>query len=78
MTELIVHESQEAIFFANGQIADVFGPGRYKLKYPLPAQEITRLTQSIIVSLNPLRMDKERRHWKLCTITNPRMNIREF
>lgn len=31
MTELIVHESQEAVFFANGQAADVFGPGRYKL-----------------------------------------------
>ncbi|MBU5463435.1 SPFH domain-containing protein [Anaerotignum sp. MSJ-24] len=31
MTELIVHESQEAIFFANGQAADTFGPGRYKL-----------------------------------------------
>lgn len=31
MTELVVHESQEAIFFANGQAADTFGPGRYKL-----------------------------------------------
>lgn len=31
MTELIVHESQEVIFFANGQAADTFGPGRYKL-----------------------------------------------
>ena len=31
MTELIVNESQEAIFFANGQAADTFGPGRYKL-----------------------------------------------
>lgn len=31
MTELIVHESQEAILFANGQAADIFGPGRYKL-----------------------------------------------
>ncbi|MBP3507277.1 MAG: SPFH domain-containing protein [Lachnospiraceae bacterium] len=31
MTELIVHESQEAVFFANGQVADIFGPGRYKL-----------------------------------------------
>ena len=31
MTQLIVHESQEAIFFANGQAADTFGPGRYKL-----------------------------------------------
>ena len=31
MTELVVHETQEAIFVANGQIADIFGPGRYKL-----------------------------------------------
>lgn len=31
MTELVVHESQEAIFFANGQAADTFGPGRYIL-----------------------------------------------
>ncbi|MBQ7063895.1 MAG: SPFH domain-containing protein [Firmicutes bacterium] len=31
MTQLIVHESQEAVFFANGQAADTFGPGRYKL-----------------------------------------------
>lgn len=31
MTELVVNESQEAIFFANGQAADTFGPGRYKL-----------------------------------------------
>ena len=31
MTELVVHESQEVIFFANGQAADTFGPGRYKL-----------------------------------------------
>lgn len=31
MTELVVYESQEAIFFANGQAADTFGPGRYKL-----------------------------------------------
>lgn len=31
MTELVVHESQEAILFANGEAADTFGPGRYKL-----------------------------------------------
>ena len=30
-SELIVHESQEAILFANGQAVDTFGPGRYKL-----------------------------------------------
>lgn len=31
LTELIVNESQEAIFFANGIATDTFGPGRYKL-----------------------------------------------
>ena len=31
MTELVVHESQEAVFMANGRAADRFGPGRYKL-----------------------------------------------
>ena len=45
MTELIVHESQEAIFFANGQAADTFGPGRYKLD----AENIPILTKLINV-----------------------------
>ncbi len=43
MTELVVHESQEAIFFANGQAADTFGPGRYKLD----AENIPILTNII-------------------------------
>lgn len=43
MTELVVHESQEAIFFANGHAADVFGPGRYKLD----AENIPILTNMI-------------------------------
>ncbi len=43
MTELVVHESQEAIFFANGQAADTFGPGRYKLD----AENIPILTKLI-------------------------------
>lgn len=30
-TQLIVHESQEAIFFMNGQALDLFGPGRHEL-----------------------------------------------
>lgn len=30
-TQLIVHESQEAIFFMNGQALDTFGPGKYTL-----------------------------------------------
>ncbi len=32
LTQLIVHESQEAIFFMNGQILDSFGPGRHTLE----------------------------------------------
>nr|WP_122012581.1 SPFH domain-containing protein [Maliibacterium massiliense] len=32
LTQLIVHESQEALFFMNGQALDLFGPGRYTLK----------------------------------------------
>ncbi len=32
LTQLIVHESQEAIFFMNGQTLDLFGPGRYTLE----------------------------------------------
>ena len=32
LTQLIVHESQEAIFFRNGQALDWFGPGRYTLE----------------------------------------------
>ena len=28
-TQLIVHESQEAIFFMNGQALDLFGPGTH-------------------------------------------------
>jgi len=31
-TQLIVHESQEAIFFMNGQALDLFGSGRYTLE----------------------------------------------
>jgi|LSQX01.3.fsa_nt_gb membrane protease subunit (stomatin/prohibitin family) len=30
-SQLIVHESQEAVFFADGRILDTFGPGRYTL-----------------------------------------------
>lgn len=31
-TQLIVHESQEAVFFMNGQALDSFGPGKYTLE----------------------------------------------
>lgn len=32
MTQLIVHESQEALFFKNGHALDLFGAGRYTLE----------------------------------------------
>ncbi|MCR4594115.1 MAG: SPFH domain-containing protein [Clostridiales bacterium] len=44
MTQLIVHESQEAIFFMNGQALDLFGPGRHTLEtqnIPLIGKAIT-------------------------------------
>ena len=47
MTELIVNESQEAIFFANGQAADTFGPGRYRLdayNIPILTNLVNRVT----------------------------------
>lgn len=31
LSQLIVHESQEAVFFMNGQALDLFGPGRHTL-----------------------------------------------
>lgn len=47
MTQLIVHESQEAIFFMNGQALDIFGPGRYTLEtqnIPLIGKVLNRAT----------------------------------
>ena len=47
LTQLIVHESQEAIFFMNGQALDSFGPGRYTLEtqnIPLITKALNRLT----------------------------------
>lgn len=32
LTQLIVHESQEALFFMNGEALDLFGPGRHTLE----------------------------------------------
>lgn len=47
LTQLIVHESQEAIFFMNGQALDLFGPGRYTLEtqnIPLLGKALNRTT----------------------------------
>lgn len=38
-TQLIVHESQEAVFFMNGEALDLFGPGRHTLE----TQNISKL-----------------------------------
>ncbi len=47
LTQLVVHESQEAIFFMNGQALDLFGPGRYTLEtqnIPLIGKILNRTT----------------------------------
>lgn len=47
LTQLIVHESQEAIFMMNGQVLDLFGPGRYTLEtqnIPLITKYINKTT----------------------------------
>ena len=43
LTQLIVHESQEAIFFMNGQALDLFGPGRYTLE----TQNVPKLSKML-------------------------------
>lgn len=50
LTQLIVHESQEAIFFMNGQALDLFGPGRYTLEtqnIPLIGKVLNRATDDV-------------------------------
>ena len=47
LTQLIVHESQEAIFFMNGQALDLFGAGRYTLEtqnIPMLGKALNRTT----------------------------------
>lgn len=43
LTQLIVHENQEAVFFMNGQALDLFGPGRYTLE----TQNIPKLGKAL-------------------------------
>ena len=46
-SQLIVHESQEAVFFMNGQALDSFGPGRYTLEtqnMPIVSKFFNRVT----------------------------------
>ena len=50
LTQLVVHESQEAIFFMNGQALDLFGPGRYTLEtqnLPLIGKVLNRTTGDV-------------------------------
>ncbi|MDD6484238.1 MAG: SPFH domain-containing protein [Clostridiales bacterium] len=47
LSQLIVHENQEAVFYMNGQALDLFGPGRYTLKtqnIPLIGQALNLVT----------------------------------
>ena len=47
LTQLIVHENQEAIFFMNGQALDMFGAGRYTLEtqnIPLIGKALNKAT----------------------------------
>ncbi len=47
LTQLIVHESQEAVFFMNGEALDLFGAGRYTLEtqnVPLIGKALKRTT----------------------------------
>lgn len=50
LTQLIVHESQEAVFFMNGQALDLFGAGRYTLEtqnIPLIGKVLNRVTGDV-------------------------------
>lgn len=47
LTQLVVHETQEAVFMMNGQALDLFGPGRYTLEtqnIPLIGRIFNRVT----------------------------------
>lgn len=47
MSQLVVHESQEAIFFMNGQALDLFGPGRHTLEtqnIPILGKALNKVT----------------------------------
>ena len=56
MTQLIVHESQEAIFFMNGQALDLFGPGRYTLETQnIP--KITKLFHRVVGDTTPFHAE---------------------
>ena len=56
MTQLIVHESQEAVFFLNGQALDLFGAGRYTLETQnIP--KITKLFNRVVGDTSPFHAE---------------------
>ncbi len=56
LTQLIVHESQEAIFFMNGQALDLFGAGRYTLETQnIP--KISKLFHRVTDNENPFHCE---------------------
>ena len=71
LTQLIVHESQEAIFFMNGQALDLFGAGRYTLE----TQNIPKIGKF----LNRATGDSTPFHCEVYFIQDaPGMKIRDF
>lgn len=56
LTQLIVHESQEVIFFMNGQALDLFGAGRYTLETQnIP--KISKLFHRVTDNENPFHCE---------------------
>lgn len=50
LTQLVVHETQEALFMMNGQALDLFGPGKYTLEtqnIPLIGKIFNRVTGDV-------------------------------
>ena len=55
-SQLIVHESQEAVFFRHGKIIEVFGPGRYSLEtYNFPI--IGKLINNVVGGDSPFHCE---------------------
>ncbi len=69
LTQLIVHENQEAIFFMNGQALDMFGAGRYTLE----TQNIPLISRALNKGIN----DKSPFHCEVYFINKTeQMNIK--
>lgn len=56
LTQLVVHESQEAVFMMNGQALDLFGPGRYTLETQnIP--EISKFIKRLVGDKSPFHCE---------------------